>query len=163
MKFQKKIIILGYGMTLLALLLFCGLQKAEYERTYDIDITNISDKTSGFKYDVDEPVDSDYIVISGYAYQVKEAYKSIDYKIVLLNQKTGKAFYVKTQPIERKDLVEADSDLQFAKVGIYGRISKAAGEFSENYYEICFLLRIDGEESIVHTGHYMGTPEENTD
>lgn len=162
MKFQKRIIIWGYVITLSALLLFCGLQKAEYERIYDIDIANISDKTSEFEFGVDDPVDSDYIVVSGYAYQVKEPYKSIDYKIVLLNQKTGKAFYVKTQPVERKDLVEADPDLPFAKIGIYGRVSKAAGAFSENYYEICFLLRINSEESIVHTGHYMGTLEENT-
>ena len=83
MKFQKRIIIWGYVITLSALLLFCGLQKAEYERIYDIDIANISDKTSEFEFGVDAPVDSDYIVVSGYAYQVKEPYKSIDYKIVL--------------------------------------------------------------------------------
>lgn len=161
MRVRIKMVILGYVVAFTCFLLFYKLQVNEYGKTYSINISNISDRTDDFEYMVDLPVDSDYIVLSGYAYQTQVEYKKIDYKIILLNQKTGKAFCVKTQPIERKDLVEKNSNLSFSKVGLYGRVSKGAGAFSENYYEICYLIKInDEDECIVHTGFFMGTPEE---
>lgn len=161
MKFRRKIIVIGYGLAFLALFLFYQLQMHEYAGFQKIDIANAEDKTAEFQYGVDAPIDSTYIVISGYAYQTFMDYKTIDYKIVLLNKRTGETFSIKTQPVERQDLLKNDTALHFAKVGLYGRVSKKAGAFSQNYYEICYLITINNENSyVIHTGSYMGTAED---
>ena len=157
---KKKIVFFLFLIIFIAMCVFYALQMRDYKKIEIFDVSGITDGTNQFLYDVDAPLDSDYIVVSGYCYQNFTKYQTILYKI-LLKREDGTYFSIKTQPIERNDLVEEDEGLSFSKVGFYGRVSKGL-DFSNHYYEVCYYIKLNrSEEYIINTNHYMGTREDN--
>lgn len=153
-KVCKKVIIASYIVTGISLSIFVWLRNCEY--TYFKEISTeeyVIDE--GAKICIEGLTDSDYIIISGYAYWEDCEYKNFSCDIALRDVKTNRYYKIPTQAVSRPDLLK--ENLNFDKTGFYARVSKRKGEFGEHLYEICYLAENNGNFYLVHTKEYMGT------
>lgn len=156
---KKRAVILLYLCAFLMTAIYIAIRWKEYTLFCPFDITQYTDVTEQAVFDVENLIDSDYVIINGYCYLPNYEYKTIKYDVVLLEQNNGLAYKIPTQVVERPDLLEDNNSLDFDKVGFYARASKKKGQFGARYYEICYLLSLEDNQYVVHSGQYMGTSE----
>ena len=82
---KKKIVFFLFLIIFIAMCVFYALQMRDYKKIEIFDVSGITDGTNQFLYDVDAPLDSDYIVVSGYCYQNFTKYQRNITKEKLIN------------------------------------------------------------------------------
>lgn len=153
---SKKIVVLTYIATLICMGIYIYLRRMEYTCFKEISVERCrTDKEMVIC--IEGLTDSDYIIISGYAYWKNEEYKNFSCSIVLREMDTNCYYKIPTQAVSRPDL--STESLNFDKTGFCARVSKKKGEFGARLYEICYLAENDGESYLVHTNEYMGTKQ----
>jgi hypothetical protein len=157
----KKAIMLFLAFSLIILVIFCVLIFKEKSKIVTFNPTDC-EKNKNIQVKIESIQDSDFFIISGYAYVEGEKIDIVDGSVVLYQMNTDKYYKLPTQLVSRPDLTESINDgVDYSNSGFIARVSKSKLDFNNLGYEICYYYNHDSYNAFVHSGNYMGNVSED--
>lgn len=101
------------------------------------------------------------LTIEGWLFCQKDLEKVTRTEVLLLNSRTGRAYLIPTDKIERLDIVEHFSENTFSNpVGFTASLETWRFDFGYDSFEICLRYTSEDEVSMIHTGQYVNLEEQ---
>lgn len=153
----KKAIILILILSLVVSVVFCIMIFKEKSKIDMFDPSNCKENNN-IQVTIESIQDSDFFIISGYAYVKGKKIKTVDGYVVLYNTETKEYYKLPTQLVSRPDLTESINDgVDYSNSGFIARVSKSKLDFNNSQFEICYYYNHDDYNALAYTDNYMGT------
>ncbi len=101
------------------------------------------------------------LTIEGWLFCPKDFGKTTKTEVLLLNSRTGKAYLIPTDPVERLDLAAHFPEDIFSKeAGFTASLETWRFDFGYDSFEVCLRYTGESEVFMIHTGQYVDLEEQ---
>lgn len=120
-------------------------------------------RDAGISFMVDSVAAKNKILtISGWLFGKEDIKSPTRTEVLLLNSRTGKAYTIPTDAVERVDLIESFSDFSdssFEQAGFVASVEVWRFDFGYDNFEVCLRYTNEKGTYMIHTGQYVNLEE----